>query len=114
MAACMGYLAARARQLVGRPGRPPLVFALGRLAGGGHLLSFVYHDAVADSWSAALLWQELLADYDRAVHRRPLVRGLRPGPDTAGAPWWPPGRAGCGGGGRVGPSGCAVFPPPWT
>jgi hypothetical protein len=84
VAAVHGYLAARARQLVGRPGRPPLVFALGRLAGGGHLLSFVYHDAVADSWSAALLWQELLADYDRAVHRRPLVRGLRPGPDTAG------------------------------
>ncbi|MCT9110120.1 condensation domain-containing protein [Streptomyces mirabilis] len=84
VAAVHGYLAARARQLVGRPGRPPLVFALSRLAGGAHLLSFVYHDAVADSWSAALLWQELLADYDRAVHRRPLVRGLRPGPDTAG------------------------------
>ncbi|MFK0023962.1 condensation domain-containing protein [Streptomyces sp. NPDC090798] len=84
VAAVHGYLAARARQLVGRPGRPPLAFALSRLAGGAHLLSFVYHDAVADSWSAALLWQELLADYDRAVRRRPLVRGLRPGPDTAG------------------------------
>ncbi|QIY76298.1 condensation domain-containing protein [Streptomyces sp. RLB1-33] len=84
VAAVHGYLAARARQLVGLPGRPPLAFALSRLAGGAHLLSFVYHEAVADSWSAALLWQELLADYDRAVHRRPLVRAVGPRPAAAG------------------------------
>ncbi|QIZ00867.1 hypothetical protein HEP87_53220 [Streptomyces sp. S1D4-11] len=74
----------------------------------------MYHEAVADSWSAALLWQELLADYDRAVHRRPLVRAVRPGPDAAGrAAVADRPKPGCGRRPR-GPRGCAAFPPPWT
>ncbi|MEV5785698.1 condensation domain-containing protein [Streptomyces sp. NPDC052287] len=81
VAAAHARLAARAGRLVGRPGLPPLAFVLTPLAAGSHLLSFVHHDAVADSRSAALLWQELLADYDRAVSRRPLDRTPRPGPD---------------------------------
>ncbi|MFG2480480.1 condensation domain-containing protein [Streptomyces fagopyri] len=84
VAAAHARLAARAGRLVGRPGLPPLAFVLTPLAAGSHLLSFVHHDAVADSRSAALLWQELLADYDRAVSRRPLDRTPRPGPDRPG------------------------------
>ncbi|WP_405827254.1 condensation domain-containing protein [Streptomyces sp. NBC_01176] len=82
VAAAHARLAVRAGRLVGRPGLPPLVFALTPLAAGAQLLSFVHHDAVADSRSAALLWQELLADYDRAVRRRPLDHTPRPGPDA--------------------------------
>ncbi|WP_393071954.1 condensation domain-containing protein [Streptomyces sp. LN704] len=84
VAAAHARLAVRAGRLVGRPGLPPLAFVLTPLAAGSHLLSFVHHDAVADSRSAALLWQELLADYDRAVSRRPLDRTPRPGPDRPG------------------------------
>ncbi|MFG3589819.1 condensation domain-containing protein [Streptomyces sp. NPDC047990] len=84
VAAAHARLAARAGRLVTRPGLPPLAFALTPLATGHHLLSFVHHDAVADSRSAALVWRELLADYDRAVRRRPLDRAPRPGPDTPG------------------------------
>ncbi|MFD8423374.1 hypothetical protein [Streptomyces sp. NPDC059466] len=82
VAAAHARLAVRAGRLVGRPGLPPLAFVLTPLAAGSHLLSFVHHDAVADSRSAALLWRELLADYDRAVNRRPLDRTPRPGPDA--------------------------------
>ncbi|MFJ8010277.1 condensation domain-containing protein [Streptomyces fagopyri] len=82
VAAAHARLAVRAGELVGRPGLPPLAFVLTPLAAGSHLLSFVHHDAVADSRSAALVWQELLADYDRAVRRRPLDHAPRPGPDA--------------------------------
>ncbi|MFD1277043.1 condensation domain-containing protein [Streptomyces kaempferi] len=92
VAAAHARLAARAGRLVGQPGLPPLAFVLTPLAAGSHLLSFVHHDAVADSRSAALLWQELLADYDRAVSRRPLDR--TPAPARTGRP----GRAGPGAG----------------
>ncbi|MFF2996101.1 condensation domain-containing protein [Streptomyces sp. NPDC057950] len=84
VAAAHARLAVRAGRLLGRPGLPPLAFVLTPLAAGSHLLSFVHHDAVADSRSAALLWRELLADYDRAVSRRPLDRTPRPGPDRPG------------------------------
>ncbi|MGW3154303.1 hypothetical protein [Streptomyces sp. NPDC001089] len=106
VAAAHARLAVRAVRLVTRPGLPPLAFALTPLATGRHLLSFVHHDAVADSRSAALVWQELLADYDRAVRRRPLDRAPRPGPDT-------PGRGGAGGRGgpvRMLPPGAAPHP----
>ncbi|MEU3249157.1 condensation domain-containing protein, partial [Streptomyces sp. NPDC006875] len=105
VAAAHARLAVRAGRLVTRPGLPPLAFALTPLATGRHLLSFVHHDAVADSRSAALVWQELLADYDRAVRRRPLDRAPRPGPDT-------PGRGGGGGGGAPPPGGPPAPPPP--
>jgi hypothetical protein len=82
VAAAHARLAVRAGRLTGRPGLPPLAFVLTPLAAGSHLLSFVHHDAVADSRSAALVWQELLADYDRAVRRRPLDHAPRPGPDA--------------------------------
>ncbi|MCX4580912.1 condensation domain-containing protein [Streptomyces sp. NBC_01571] len=82
VAAAHARLAVRAGRLVHRPGLPPLAFALTPLAAGSQLLSFVHHDAVADSRSAALVWQELLADYDRAVRRRPLDHTPRPGPDA--------------------------------
>ncbi|MGW4669188.1 hypothetical protein [Streptomyces sp. NPDC004324] len=100
VAAAHARLAVRAGRLVTRPGLPPLAFALTPLATGRHLLSFVHHDAVADSRSAALVWRELLADYDRAVRRRPLDRAPRPGPDT-------PGRGGAGA--RGGPA--RMLPP---
>lgn len=106
VAAAHARLAVRAGRLVTRPGLPPVAFALTPLAPGRHLLSFVHHDAVADSRSAALVWRELLADYDRAVRRRPLDRAPRPGPDT-------PDRGGAGGRGgpaRRQPPGAAPHP----
>ncbi|MDJ0384753.1 condensation domain-containing protein [Streptomyces sp. G-G2] len=72
-------LAAEVERLIGHPDRPPLVFALTRLAADRHLLSFLCHDAVADAWSAALVWRELLGDYARAAARRqPAVRAPVP------------------------------------
>jgi hypothetical protein len=74
---------------VGEPGSgfPAVCFALARVSPERHVLSFVHREAVADSWSAALVWRELLAEYDRAARRRapalPGPRasapGLRPG-----------------------------------
>ncbi|GGJ51513.1 condensation domain-containing protein [Streptomyces brasiliensis] len=66
-----------------RAGRPPLAFVLTPLAADRVLLSFLYHEAVADVWSAALVWQELLADYGRAVDGHAPVRTPAPGPDAA-------------------------------
>ncbi|MFD8203589.1 condensation domain-containing protein [Streptomyces sp. NPDC059701] len=74
----------------GRAGRPPVAFVLAPLAPGRHLLSFLYHRAVAGPWSAALVWRELLADYGRAARGLPVGRAPAPGPE---APELPPGGA---------------------
>ncbi|MFJ7208336.1 condensation domain-containing protein [Streptomyces sp. NPDC098789] len=63
-------LAREVERLIGHPDRPPVAFALTRLGAQRHLLSFLCHDAVADAWSAALVWRELLADYARAAAGR--------------------------------------------
>ncbi|WP_330335506.1 condensation domain-containing protein (plasmid) [Streptomyces sp. NBC_00536] len=73
-------LAEEVDRLIGHPDRPPYVFALTRLAADRHLLSFLCHHAVADAWSAALVWRELLADYARAA------AGRQPAAARAGAP----------------------------
>ncbi|MEU7553037.1 condensation domain-containing protein [Streptomyces sp. NPDC044571] len=85
VSAVQSRIAADVDRLVGHPGRPPLAFVLTRLAADRHLLAFLYHDAVADAWSAALVWRELLADYARAVRRRPLDLAPAPGPDAVAA-----------------------------
>ncbi|MET9697433.1 condensation domain-containing protein [Streptomyces sp. NPDC006529] len=64
-------LADEVERLIGHPDRPPFAFVLTRLAADRHLLSFLCHDAVADAWSAALVWRELLADYARAASGQP-------------------------------------------
>jgi hypothetical protein len=74
-------LASDVQNLAGRPGRPPLAFVLTPLGSGRRLLSFLHHEAVADAWSAALVWQELLDDYGRASAGRPPARTVAPGPD---------------------------------
>ncbi|MFE0511117.1 condensation domain-containing protein [Streptomyces sp. NPDC058964] len=81
VAAVHARLAADVEELAGRPGRPPLAFVLTPLGPGRRLLSFLHHEAVADAWSAALVWQELLADYGRTPARAP-ARTAAPGPDT--------------------------------
>lgn len=77
VAAVHACLAAEVTELAGRSGRPPLAFVLTPLGPGRRLLSFLYHEAVADAWSAALVWQELLSDYGRTPGLAPA-----PGPDT--------------------------------
>ncbi|MET7345873.1 condensation domain-containing protein [Streptomyces sp. NPDC005547] len=80
VAAAHSRLAADPRRFAGQPGRPPVSFALAALGPGRHLLSFVHHEAVADGFSAALVWRELLAGYER------VVRGLAPGYAAAPGP----------------------------
>ncbi|MFI5986697.1 condensation domain-containing protein [Streptomyces sp. NPDC051555] len=76
-------LAREVERLIGHPDRPPVAFALTRLGAERHLLSFLCHDAVADAWSAALVWRELLADYARAaVGLPPAVRTAAATPGT--------------------------------
>ncbi len=78
---------ARVRQaaprLLGSPDRPAAAFVLTRFTEQHHVLSFLHHDAVADSWSAALVWRELLADYGNAVECRPIAENPMPSPDVA-------------------------------
>ncbi|MFC4121829.1 condensation domain-containing protein [Nonomuraea zeae] len=52
-------------------GRPPVAFVLTRLAEQRHLLSLVISRALADGWSAGLLWQELIAHYQGDADPRP-------------------------------------------
>ncbi|WP_331742200.1 condensation domain-containing protein (plasmid) [Streptomyces sp. NBC_00876] len=82
VAAAHARVAADLRRLAGQPGSPPLSFVLAGLGTGRHLLSFVHHEAVADGWSAALVWQELLAGYHRAVHGLAPDRTAAPAPDA--------------------------------
>ncbi|MFJ3235756.1 condensation domain-containing protein [Streptomyces sp. NPDC086787] len=77
VAAVHAGLAAQVTELAGRPGRPPLAFVLTPLGPGRRLLSFLYHAAVADAWSAALVWQELLSGYGRTP-----AFAAAPGPDA--------------------------------
>ncbi|MFD7028999.1 condensation domain-containing protein [Streptomyces sp. NPDC059917] len=88
-------LAQEVERLIGHPDRPPLAFALTRLGAERHLLSFLCHDAVADAWSAALVWRELLADYARAAAgRQPMPRTSPPtGPPPSPASTPTTGRA---------------------
>ncbi|WP_161952582.1 non-ribosomal peptide synthetase [Actinoplanes sp. TFC3] len=44
-------------------GRPPMMFLLTRFAPQHHLLTFVFHHALADGWSIGLLTRELLDVY---------------------------------------------------
>lgn len=74
VAAAHARLAGDVEHLAGHPQRPPLAFALTRLAADRHLLTFLYHEAAVDCWSVSLVWRELLADYGRAVRSRPLDR----------------------------------------
>ncbi|MGW1774693.1 condensation domain-containing protein [Streptomyces sp. NPDC002104] len=82
VAAAHARLAVDVEHLAGHPERPPLAFALTRLAAGRHLLTFLYHEAAVDCWSVSLVWRELLADYGRAVRSRPLDRSERSGGDA--------------------------------
>ncbi|MEU9594733.1 condensation domain-containing protein [Streptomyces sp. NPDC048193] len=68
-------------------GRPPVAFVLVPLAPGRHVLSFLYHRAVAGPWSAALVWRELLDDYGRAAAGLPVDREPTPAPGAAGVPY---------------------------
>ncbi|MFD5144220.1 condensation domain-containing protein [Streptomyces sp. NPDC058401] len=81
VAAAHARLVVDVEGLTGHPQRPPLAFALTRLAADRHLLTFLYHEAALDCWSVALVWRELLADYGRAVRSRPLDGGGRRGGD---------------------------------
>lgn len=74
VAAAHARLVVDVERLAGHPQRPPLAFALTRLAADRHLLTFLYHEAAVDCWSVSLVWRELLADYGRAVGSRPLDR----------------------------------------
>ncbi|MER5733276.1 condensation domain-containing protein [Streptomyces sp. NPDC002138] len=87
-------LAREVERLIGHPDRPPLAFALTRLAAERHLLSFLCHDAVADAWSAALVWRELLADYARAAARRQPAARTAPPPPAGPPSAEPPGQDG--------------------
>lgn len=82
VAAAHARLVVDVEQLAGHPDRPPLAFALTRLAADRHLLTFLYHEAAVDCWSVSLVWRELLADYGRAVGSRPLDRSGRCGSDA--------------------------------
>ncbi|WP_331738979.1 condensation domain-containing protein (plasmid) [Streptomyces sp. NBC_00727] len=85
VAAAHSRLAAELRQVAGQPGRPPVAFALAMLGPGRHLLSFVHHEAVADGFSAALVWRELLAGYERVVRGSAPGYAAAPGPDAVEA-----------------------------
>ncbi|MEV5657664.1 hypothetical protein [Streptomyces sp. NPDC052291] len=84
VAAAHSRLAAELRRVAGQPGRPPVAFALAALGPGRHLLSFVHHEAVADGFSAALVWRELLAGYERVVRGSAPGYAAAPGPDAVG------------------------------
>ncbi|WP_331762593.1 hypothetical protein OG234_34615 (plasmid) [Streptomyces sp. NBC_01420] len=84
VAAAHSRLAAELRRVAGQPGRPPVAFALATLGPGRHLLSFVHHEAVADGFSAALVWRELLAGYERVVRGSAPGYAAAPGPDAVG------------------------------
>ncbi|MER6347568.1 condensation domain-containing protein [Streptomyces sp. NPDC001595] len=83
VAAAHARIGESADRLLGSPDRPPFAFVLTRLGDDRHLLSFVFHDAVADAWSAALVWRELLTDYERARTGRPVTESPSPSPDAA-------------------------------
>ncbi|WNI27205.1 condensation domain-containing protein [Streptomyces sp. ITFR-16] len=97
-------LTADLRRLAGQPGSPPLAFVLAALGPDRHLLSFVHHEAVADGFSAALVWRELLDGYHRVTHGLPPDRSPAPAPDTVlpdGAPSGVPAGSGGHEGGTV-------------
>jgi hypothetical protein len=87
VAAVHRQLARDAARPAAAAGRPPVAFVLAPLAPGRHLLSFLYHRAVAGPWSAALVWRELLADYGRAAAGLPVSRAPAPGLDAPGPPY---------------------------
>ncbi|MFJ3091584.1 condensation domain-containing protein [Streptomyces sp. NPDC086838] len=82
VAAAHSRLAADPLRIAGQPGRPPVAFALAALGPGRHLLSFVHHEAVADGFSAALVWRELLAGYERVARGSAPGYAAAPGPDA--------------------------------
>jgi hypothetical protein len=86
-AAAHRQLARDAARPAAAAGRPPVAFVLSPLAPGRHLLSFLYHRAVAGPWSAALVWRELLAGYGRAAAGLPVSRAPAPGPEAPGPPY---------------------------
>ncbi len=76
-------LRATTGKLIGGADRPPVAFVLTRFAEQHHLLSVVYHEAMADQWSVGLVWRELLTDYERAVDGRAPSESPAPSPDAA-------------------------------
>lgn len=82
VAAAHRRLTADLRRLAGQPGSPPLAFVLAALGPDRHLLSFVHHEAVADGFSAVLVWRELLTGYHRLAHGLAPDRTRAPAPDT--------------------------------
>ncbi|GAA2517660.1 non-ribosomal peptide synthetase [Winogradskya humida] len=58
-----GALDRGSRHFTAALGRPPMMFLLTRFAPNHHLLTFVFHHALADGWSIGLLTRELLDVY---------------------------------------------------
>ncbi|MEU4996469.1 condensation domain-containing protein [Streptomyces sp. NPDC021622] len=74
---------ATAGLLGGHTDRPPAVFTLTRYSDEHHVLTFVHHLAVADTWSVGLIWRELFEDYERAAAGKPVPQSPAPSPDAA-------------------------------
>lgn len=80
--------------LAARPPAGPLHLVLTRLRDDRHVLSMVYRETVADSWSAALVGRELIAVYDRLAQRQDGPRAETPAaPAVAGQLLLAPGTA---------------------
>ncbi len=71
-----------AGRLIKSTGRPAFAFVLTRFGERHHLLSLVIHHALADGWSAGLIWREI-ADHYAALRAGVTVADTpAPGPDV--------------------------------